>query len=123
MLTALLAAGYTLFSLFHYYIFKTLLFGLVIFDLSVRSSALPTRSLYYVQHARWVQPRLLRPRQPLVAGAAALNSHAAPFVPVLPAVALERVQAGRLRSALIELAALLLVMEDMGGTSRCAEAA
>jgi uncharacterized membrane protein len=35
-------------------------------------------------------------------------------VPVLTAVALERLQAGRLRTALIALGALLLVKEDMG---------
>jgi uncharacterized membrane protein len=36
------------------------------------------------------------------------------FAPVLTAVALERLQAGRLRTALIALGALLLVKEDMG---------
>jgi uncharacterized membrane protein len=48
--------------------------------------------------------------------AAALNYgfHEVAFAPVLTATALERLQAGRLRSALIALAALLLVKEDMG---------
>jgi len=36
------------------------------------------------------------------------------FAPLLTAIALERLQAGRLRTALIALAALLLVKEDMG---------
>ena len=48
--------------------------------------------------------------------AAALNFtfHEVAFAPVLTAVALERLQAGRLRTALIALALLLLVKEDMG---------
>jgi len=40
--------------------------------------------------------------------------HEVAFAPVLTAVALERLQAGRLRTALLALAALLLVKEDMG---------
>jgi uncharacterized membrane protein len=49
-----------------------------------------------------------------VASAAAFDFHEVAFAPVLMAVALERLQAGRLRTALIALAALLLVKEDMG---------
>ena len=40
--------------------------------------------------------------------------HEVAFAPVLTAIALERFQAGKLRSALIALAGLLLVKEDMG---------
>ncbi len=49
-----------------------------------------------------------------IASAAAADFHEVAFAPVLTAVALERFQAGRLRSALIALAVLLLVKEDMG---------
>lgn len=49
-----------------------------------------------------------------IASAAAFDFHEVAFAPVLTAVALERLQAGRLRAALIALAALLLVKEDMG---------
>lgn len=49
-----------------------------------------------------------------LAGASAFDFHEVAFAPVLTAVALERFGAGRLRSALIALAALLLVKEDMG---------
>jgi len=49
-----------------------------------------------------------------IASAAAFDFHEVAFAPVLMAVALERLQAGRLRTALIALAALLLVKEDMG---------
>ena len=49
-----------------------------------------------------------------IASALAFNFHEVAFAPVLTAVALERLQAGRLRTALIALAALLLVKEDMG---------
>ena len=49
-----------------------------------------------------------------IAAALNFNFHEVAFVPVLTAVALERLQAGRLRTALIALAALLLVKEDMG---------
>ena len=49
-----------------------------------------------------------------VASAVYFNFHEVAFAPVLTAVALERLQAGRLRTALIALAALLLVKEDMG---------
>jgi uncharacterized membrane protein len=49
-----------------------------------------------------------------VASALAFDFHEVAFAPVLTAVALERLQAGRLRAALIALAALLLVKEDMG---------
>jgi uncharacterized membrane protein len=49
-----------------------------------------------------------------IAAALAYNFHEVAFAPVLTAVALERLQAGRLRTALVALAALLLVKEDMG---------
>jgi uncharacterized membrane protein len=49
-----------------------------------------------------------------VASALAFNFHEVAFAPVLTAVALERLQAGRLRTALIALGILLLVKEDMG---------
>jgi uncharacterized membrane protein len=49
-----------------------------------------------------------------IAAAVAFDYHEVAFVPVLTAVALERLQAGRLRTALVALALLLLVKEDMG---------
>ncbi|HUY46351.1 MAG TPA: DUF2079 domain-containing protein [Streptosporangiaceae bacterium] len=49
-----------------------------------------------------------------IASAMAFDFHEVAFAPVLMAVALERLQAGRLRTALLALAALLLVKEDMG---------
>jgi uncharacterized membrane protein len=49
-----------------------------------------------------------------IASAAAFDFHEVAFAPAATAVALERLQAGRLRTALIALAALLLVKEDMG---------
>jgi len=49
-----------------------------------------------------------------IAAALAFDFHEVAFAPLLTAVALERLQAGRLRAALIALAALLLVKEDMG---------
>ena len=49
-----------------------------------------------------------------IAAVAAYDFHEVAFAPVLTAVALERFQAGRIRSALIALALLLLVKEDMG---------
>jgi uncharacterized membrane protein len=49
-----------------------------------------------------------------IASALAFDFHEVAFAPVLIAVALERLQAGRLRTALFALAALLLVKEDMG---------
>jgi uncharacterized membrane protein len=49
-----------------------------------------------------------------IASAVYFNFHEVAFAPVLTAVAMERLQAGRLRTALIALAALLLVKEDMG---------
>jgi uncharacterized membrane protein len=49
-----------------------------------------------------------------IASALAFDFHEVAFAPLLIAVALERLQAGRLRTALIALAALLLVKEDMG---------
>ena len=44
-----------------------------------------------------------------IASAVSFDFHEAAFAPVLMAVALERIQAGRLRTALIALAALLLM--------------
>jgi uncharacterized membrane protein len=49
-----------------------------------------------------------------LAAAAAFDFHEVAFAPVLTAIALERFQAGRLRPALLALAGLLLVKEDMG---------
>jgi uncharacterized membrane protein len=49
-----------------------------------------------------------------LATAAAFDFHEVAFAPMLMAIALERIQAGRLRSALIALGILLLVKEDMG---------
>jgi len=49
-----------------------------------------------------------------IASALAFDFHEVAFAPVLIAVALERLQAGKLRSALIALGLLLLVKEDMG---------
>jgi len=49
-----------------------------------------------------------------IASAVGFDFHEVAFAPVLIAVALERLAAGRLRTALIALAALLLVKEDMG---------
>jgi uncharacterized membrane protein len=49
-----------------------------------------------------------------IASAAAFDFHEVAFAPAATAVALERLQAGRLRTALIALIALLLVKEDMG---------
>jgi uncharacterized membrane protein len=49
-----------------------------------------------------------------VAAALFFDFHEAAFAPVIIAVALERIQAGRLRGTLIALAALLMVKADMG---------
>jgi uncharacterized membrane protein len=49
-----------------------------------------------------------------LASALAFDFHEVAFAPVLTAMALERLQAGRLRTALIALGALLFVKEDMG---------
>jgi uncharacterized membrane protein len=49
-----------------------------------------------------------------IAAALNFNFHEVAFAPVLIAIALERLQAGRLWTALIALAVLLLVKEDMG---------
>jgi uncharacterized membrane protein len=49
-----------------------------------------------------------------IASALAFNFHEVAFAPLLTAIALERLQVGKLRSALIALAVLLLVKEDMG---------
>jgi uncharacterized membrane protein len=49
-----------------------------------------------------------------LASALAFQFHEVAFAPVLMAVTLERIQAGRLRTALIAIVGLLLVKEDMG---------
>lgn len=49
-----------------------------------------------------------------IASAVGFDFHEVAFAPVLTAVALERLQAGRPRTAFLALAALLLVKEDMG---------
>jgi uncharacterized membrane protein len=49
-----------------------------------------------------------------IASAMDFGFHEVAFAPVLTAIALERLQAGRLRPALLALVALLLVKEDMG---------
>jgi uncharacterized membrane protein len=49
-----------------------------------------------------------------IASALAFNFHEVAFAPLLTAIALERLQAGKLRPALIALGVLLLVKEDMG---------
>ncbi|HXW44321.1 MAG TPA: DUF2079 domain-containing protein [Streptosporangiaceae bacterium] len=49
-----------------------------------------------------------------IASAVAFDFHEVAFAPVLTAIALERIQAGKIRPALLALAALLLVKEDMG---------
>jgi uncharacterized membrane protein len=49
-----------------------------------------------------------------LAAAAVFDFHEVAFAPVLTAIALERLQAGRLRPALAALAVLLLAKEDMG---------
>jgi uncharacterized membrane protein len=49
-----------------------------------------------------------------IAAAAAFNFHEAAWAPMLTAIALERLQKGRLRGALIAMVFLLLVKEDMG---------
>ena len=49
-----------------------------------------------------------------IAAAMAFGYHEVAFVPLLTAIALERLQAGKLRAGLIALGLLLLVKEDMG---------
>jgi uncharacterized membrane protein len=49
-----------------------------------------------------------------IAAAVAFDFHEVAFAPVLTAVALERLQAGKIRTALVAIGALLLVKEDMG---------
>ncbi|MDQ2816205.1 MAG: DUF2079 domain-containing protein [Actinomycetota bacterium] len=179
-LTALMAAGYSTFSLILNYTFQTSSYDLVIFDQAVRSYAhlQPGISvvkglhnnfgahfsvlgdhwspilallapLYWIFNspetllvaqavlfALAVPPLWLFTRRAFgggrkatgaaylvsvayglswpIASAAAFDFHEVAFAPVLTAVALERLQAGRLRTALIALALLLLVKEDMG---------
>ena len=180
VLTALMAAGYSVFSLTLYYTFQTSSYDLVIFDQAVRSYAhfqpgisvikglhngfgphfsvlgdhwspilASLAPLYWIYNspetllvaqavlfALAVPPLWLFTRRAFgggrkatvaaylvsaayalswpIASAAAFDFHEVAFAPVLTAVALERLQAGRLRTALIALAALLLVKEDMG---------
>jgi uncharacterized membrane protein len=179
-LTALMAAGYSVFSLTLNYTFQTSSYDLVIFDQAVRSYAhfqpgisaikglhnnfgpnfsvlgdhwspilAALAPLYWIFNsphtllvaqavlfALAVPPLWLFTRRAFggerkatiaaylvavayalswpIASAAAFDFHEVAFAPVLTAVALERLQAGRLRTALIALAALLLVKEDMG---------
>ncbi len=49
-----------------------------------------------------------------IAGAAAFNFHEVAFAPVLMAITLERLQKGKLKTALAAMVVLLLVKEDMG---------
>jgi uncharacterized membrane protein len=49
-----------------------------------------------------------------IAAAVAFDFHEVAFAPVLTAVALERLQAGKIRTALVAIGAMLLVKEDMG---------
>jgi uncharacterized membrane protein len=49
-----------------------------------------------------------------LASAAAFDFHEVAFTPLLTAIALERLQKGRLKTALVCMAGLLLVKEDMG---------
>ncbi len=180
VLTALMAVGYSVFSLTLYFTFQTSSYDLVIFDEAVRSYAhfhpgisvikglhngfgphfsilgdhwspilAALAPLYWIYNspetllvaqsvlfALAVPPLWLFTRRAFgggrkatvaaylvavayglswpIASAAAFDFHEVAFAPVLTAVALERLQAGRLRTALIALAALLLVKEDMG---------
>jgi uncharacterized membrane protein len=179
-LTALAAAGYTVFALAQYYTFRTSADDLLIFDEAVRSYAHfhLGQSPFFGFHAGygpgfsllgnhwspilaalaplywiWNSPVTLLVAQPVLfalaipsiwvftrrafgegrkatvaaylvsvayavswplASALAFQFHEVAFAPVLMAVALERLQAGRLRPALIALGLLLLVKEDMG---------
>jgi uncharacterized membrane protein len=179
-LTALVAAGYTVFVLAQYYTFQSSADDLVIFDQAVNSYAhfKPGTSIFIGFHLSfgpnfsllgnhwspilialaplfWIynSPATLLVAQAvlfalaipplwvftrralggggkatlaayLVSGAYALswpiasaltfNFHEVAFAPLLTVVALERLQAGRLRGALIALGILLLVKEDMG---------
>ena len=180
VLTAVMAAGYSVFSLVLNYTFHTSSYDLVIFDEAVRSYAhfepgisvvkglhnnfgpnfsvlgdhwspilAALAPLYWIFNgpqtllmaqavlfALAVPPLWLFTRRTFgggrkatiaaylvsvayalswpIASAAAFDFHEVAFAPVLTAVALERLSAGRLRTALIALAALLLVKEDMG---------
>jgi uncharacterized membrane protein len=179
-LTALVAAGYTVFALTNFYTFRTSSYDLVIFDEAVRSyshfqpgisiikglhngfgphfsvlgdhwspiiaSLAPLYWIYNgpqtllvaqaVLFALAIPPLWLFTRRAFgggpkataaaylvsvayalswpLASALGFDFHEVAFAPVLTAVALERLQAGRLRTALIALGALLLVKEDMG---------
>ncbi len=179
-LTAVMAAGYSVFALVRNYNFQTSSYDLVIFDEAVRSYAhfgpgisiikgvhngfgphfsilgdhwspilASLAPLYWIDNspqvllvaqavlfALAIPPLWLFTRRAFgggrkatiaaylvavtyglswpIASAVAFDFHEVAFAPVLTAVALERLQAGRLRTALIALAALLLVKEDMG---------
>jgi uncharacterized membrane protein len=179
-LTAVAAAGYTVFALAQYYTFQTSSYDLVIFDQAVRSYAhfqpgisiikgvhngfgphfsvlgdhfspilIAAAPLYWIYNSPvtllvaqavlfalaipplWVFTRrafggggkataaayLVSGAYALswpIASALAFDFHEVAFVPLLTVVALERLQAGRLRGALIALGILLLVKEDMG---------
>ncbi len=180
VLTALMAAGYSAFSLILNYTFQTSSYDLVIFDQAVRSYAhfqpgisvikglhnnfgphfsvlgdhwspilASLAPLYWIFNspetilvaqavlfALAVPPLWLFTRRAFgggrkatiaaylvsvaytlswpIASAAAFDFHEVAFAPVLTAVALERLTAGRLRTGLIALGLLLLVKEDMG---------
>jgi uncharacterized membrane protein len=180
VLTALIAALYSVFSLFRYYTFKSSSYDVVIFDQAVRSYAhfrpgisiikgvhngfgpdfsvlgdhwspivASLAPLYWIHDspetllvaqavlfALAIPPLWMFTRRTFGGGgkatagaylvavayglswpigaAAAFDFHEVAFAPVLTALALERLQAGRLRPALIALGALLLVKEDMG---------
>jgi uncharacterized membrane protein len=179
-LTALMAAGYSVFSLTRNYTFQTSSYDLAIFDEAVRSYAhfhpgiSPVKGyhnnfgpnfsvlgdhwspilaalapLYWIYSspetllvaqavlfALAIPPLWLFARRAFgggrkatvaaylvcaayalswpIASAMSFDFHEVAFAPVLMAVAFERLQAGRLRTALIALGALLLVKEDMG---------
>jgi uncharacterized membrane protein len=179
-LTAVVAAGYSVFALGFYHTFQTSSYDLVIFDQAVRSYAhfhpgislikgvhnffgphfsilgdhwspilASLAPLYWIYSspvtllfaqavlfALAIPPLWVFTRRALgggrkaiaaaylvsvayalswpIASALAFDFHEVAFAPVLTAVALERLSAGRLRTALIALGALLLVKEDMG---------
>jgi uncharacterized membrane protein len=180
LLTALMAVGYSAFSLIRFYTFKSASYDLVIFDEAVRSYAhfhagisiikgvhngfgphfsvlgdhfspilAALAPLYWIFNgpqtllvaqsvlfALAIPPLWIFTRRALgggpkaaaaaylvcltyglswpLAAAAAFDFHEVAFAPALIALAFERFQAGRLRAALITLAVLLLVKEDMG---------
>ena len=152
VLTALMAAGYSAFSLILNYTFQTSSYDLVIFDEAVRSYAhfqpgisvikglhnnfgphfsvlgdhwspilASLAPLYWIFNspetllvAQAVLFALAVPPLWLFTRRAFGGGRKATVAAYLVAVAYERLQAGRLRTALIALALLLLVKEDMG---------